>query len=74
MLPAVFRLPDVVGSFEMRIGLPRPNWPLLYELAESVSAGVELHVVWTEIAANWVGRLAKTLGDLAAVAVFSSGN
>ena len=67
MVPAVFRLPEIVGAFEMRIGLPRPNWPLLYEWVESVSPEVDLHVVWTEIAANWLSRLAKTLGGSYAI-------
>ena len=62
-----FVVPEIDGAFEMRIGLPRPNWPGLYEWVERVTPEIDLHVVWTEIAANWLGRLAKTLGGSYAI-------
>ncbi len=56
-----FRISHIEGGFEIRDGLPRPNWPNIFEWAQTVGTGVEPHELWTEIAAHWLSQLANTL-------------
>lgn len=56
-----FRISQIEGGFEIREGLPRPNWAVIFEWAQTVSDEVDEHELWTEIAAHWLSRLANTL-------------
>lgn len=56
-----FRISHIEGGFEVRDGLPRPNWPVIREWAQSVSDSVNQQDLWTEIAAHWLSQLADTL-------------
>lgn len=58
-----FRISHIEGGFEVRDGLPRPNWPVIAEWAERVCASVGPQHLWTEIAAHWLTQLADTLGN-----------
>ncbi len=56
-----FRISHIEGGFEVRDGLPRPNWPVIVEWAQTVSDTIDPHELWTEIAAYWLSQLADTL-------------
>ena len=56
-----FRVSQIDGGFEIREGLPRPNWDIVFEWAQTHGDSVEPHELWTEIAAHWLSQLANTL-------------
>ncbi len=56
-----FRISHIEGGFEVRDGLPRPNWPVIIEWAQTVSDTVDPHELGTEIAAHWLSQLAAAL-------------
>jgi hypothetical protein len=56
-----FRISHIEGGFEVRDGLPRPNWPVIMGWAQTVSDTVDPHELWTEIAAHWLSQLAGAL-------------
>lgn len=55
-----FHVPFIEGAFEIREGLPRPNWEVIYAWSESVPENIPRSVVWTELAAHWLDQLVKT--------------
>jgi hypothetical protein len=62
-----FHITHIEGGFEVRDGLPRPNWPVITQWAETVSDSVSPQKLWTEIVAHWLTQLADTLGNNYAV-------
>ena len=56
-----FRISHIEGGFEVRDALPRPNWPVIIEWAQTFSDTIDPHELWTEIAAYWLSQLADTL-------------
>lgn len=56
-----FRISQIERAFETRAGLPRPDWNVVVDWAKTVSADVNPHELWTEIAAHWLSKLADTL-------------
>ncbi len=58
---------DISDAFVMADGVPRPNWEVIREVAERVDTA-DAHDVWTEIARQWLARLASALGEMYDVA------
>lgn len=56
-----FSISHIDGGFEVREGLPRPNWHVIFDWAQTVGDSVDPHEFWTEIAAHWLSQLANTL-------------
>ncbi|MEX2139832.1 MAG: hypothetical protein WD894_11260 [Pirellulales bacterium] len=53
---------DISDAFVMVEDLPRPRWDIIFDYADRVETADEDHL-WTDIARQWLERLAIALGD-----------
>lgn len=63
MAPQNFNFDEIDEFFEYRRGYPRPDWDRIHDWVERLPVESDLHFVWTEIAAKWLGMVADHLQD-----------
>ena len=54
---------EISDYFDYRNGYPRPAWELIQNWVDGLPADSDFHFVWTEVVANWLGRLSDHLQD-----------
>src|SRR5690242_8134614 len=60
--PSLLDLSLVPDAFSFEEGFSRPNWLLIRQLLKQQIAPEDLSSAWTEVARQWMCRLAQDLG------------
>jgi hypothetical protein len=54
-------LASIPSALETRIGLPRPNWPTIFDWVENNVAREDMDRAWTQLAGDWLDALIASL-------------
>ncbi|QDU42431.1 hypothetical protein Mal52_08920 [Symmachiella dynata] len=55
-------LSTIPNSLETRTGLPRPNWPAIYDWVDAnVTRDADVDEIWTQLARDWIDALIESL-------------
>lgn len=54
-------LTSIPNSLEVRSGLPRPDWAVVFDWVASHVAKTDLHEAWTQLANDWLDLLIEAL-------------